>query len=26
LMYATFGAIALRAYFSRGKTADVHGI
>jgi len=26
LMYATFGAIALRAYFSRRKAADVHGI
>jgi spermidine/putrescine transport system permease protein len=25
LMYATFAAIALRAYFSRGKTADGHG-
>jgi len=26
LMYATFGAIALRAYFSKGKAADGHGI
>ena len=26
LMYATFGAIAMRAYFSRGKPADGHGI
>jgi len=26
LMYATFGAIALRAYFSRDKPADGHGI
>jgi spermidine/putrescine transport system permease protein len=26
LMYATFAAIALRAYFSRGKAADGHGI
>ena len=26
LMYVTFGAIALRAYFSRGKPADGHGI
>jgi spermidine/putrescine transport system permease protein len=26
LMYATFGAIALRAYFSRGKDAAGHGI
>jgi len=26
LMYATFGAIALRAYFSRGKAAEGHGI
>jgi spermidine/putrescine transport system permease protein len=26
LMYATFGAIALRAYFSRGKPVDGHGI
>jgi spermidine/putrescine transport system permease protein len=26
LMYATFAAIALRAYFSRGKPADGHGI
>ena len=25
LMYATFGAIALRAYFSRGKTAEFTG-
>lgn len=26
LMYATFGAIALRAYFSRGSAASGHGI
>jgi hypothetical protein len=26
LMYATFAAIALRAYFSRGKSATEHGI
>jgi putative spermidine/putrescine transport system permease protein len=26
LMYATFAAIALRAYFSRGKTAEGHGV
>jgi spermidine/putrescine transport system permease protein len=26
LMYATFAAIALRAYYSRGKPADGHGI
>src|SRR6478609_9397329 len=26
LMYATFAAIALKAYFSRGKAADGHGI
>jgi spermidine/putrescine transport system permease protein len=26
LMYATFAAIAMRAYFSRGKAADGHGI
>jgi spermidine/putrescine transport system permease protein len=26
LMYATFGAIALRAYLSRGKPAESHGI
>ena len=26
LMYATFAAIAFRAYFSRGKPAQEHGI
>jgi hypothetical protein len=25
-MYATFAAIALRAYYSRGKPAEGHGI
>ena len=26
LMYATFGVMALRAYWSRGKPAEAHGI